>query len=254
MSNNFTKTFSGQKFFINVCKIQAIPPAKPISEDNLQSIIAEENYTSDYRIPMSLGSPRTEKDKSGNDCLVSDVAVNAVWYDETMKDSLTFTTFLIHLAMEGLCEKYGGKLCNLDRQNWSILRNKRYMGKLQRHTIQQRASTSKIEEMSDSVPAKIEPSLIRGEAKKSIVKEIPSVVLVKEPPEETVPAQRLKATIKLPKEVSKDGITLEMGEDRLVLNSDNYSLDIFLPFLVQPLSSQAEFNTSCRKLTLTVDC
>ncbi len=40
--------------------------------------------------------------------------------------------------MEGLCEKYGD-VVNLDRQNWSILKNKKYMGRLQRHRIQRRA-------------------------------------------------------------------------------------------------------------------
>ena len=221
----------------------------------MQLIIASEDYTSDYRIPMSLGAPRTEKDKSGLDCMVSDVAVNAVWYDEAMKDSLTFTTFFIHLAMEGLCEKYGDKLCNLDRQNWSILRNKRYMGKLQRHTIQQRASASKIEEVTDDASRIITPLTQKeGGAKKSIVREIPSVLLVKEPPEENLPAKRLTATIKLPKEVSKEGMSLEMGVDRLVLHSEVYSLDIFLPFDVLPMSCNATFNTSCRQLKLRVDC
>ena len=80
---------------------------------------------------MSLGAPRSEKDKSGKDCYSCDVAVNSVWYDQTMVDSLTFTTFLVTLAMEGLCNKYGDT-CNLDRQNWSILRNKRYMGKVKK--------------------------------------------------------------------------------------------------------------------------
>ena len=51
--------------------------------------------------------------------------------------SLTFTTFVINLAMEGLCDKYGDQV-NLDRQNWTILKNKKYMGTLQRHHIQQR--------------------------------------------------------------------------------------------------------------------
>ena len=38
--------------------------------------------------------------------------------------------------MEGLCEKYGDEV-NLDRQNWIILKNKKYLGALQRHHIQQ---------------------------------------------------------------------------------------------------------------------
>ena len=51
---------------------------------------------------MSLGAPRGEKDKAGKDCFACDVAVNSVWYDQTMVDSLTFTTFLVTLAMEGM--------------------------------------------------------------------------------------------------------------------------------------------------------
>ena len=44
-----TKNIEGEKFFINVCKIQAIPPARPIDEERLQNIIASEDYTSDYK-------------------------------------------------------------------------------------------------------------------------------------------------------------------------------------------------------------
>merc|ERR1719211_502545 len=139
--------------------------------------------------------------------MVSDVAVNAVWYDETMKESLTFTTFFIHLAMEGLCEKYGDKLCNLDRQNWSILRNKRYMGKLQRHTIQQRANVSKIQELDHS-------SLTPLKSKTLItpMKETPELLLIKE-------GFILKAKIQLPKITNTNEVSLELGVDRLVLQS-----------------------------------
>ena len=57
-------------------------------------------------------------------------------YEETMVNSIAFTTFVINVAMEGLCEKYGDEV-NLDRQNWVILKNKKYLGTLQRHHIQQ---------------------------------------------------------------------------------------------------------------------
>ena len=53
-----TKNLEGIKVFINVCKIEAIPPAKPITEEALQSIIVAEDYNSDFQIPMSLGAPR----------------------------------------------------------------------------------------------------------------------------------------------------------------------------------------------------
>jgi hypothetical protein len=44
-----TKNIAGDKVFLNFCKVHAIPPAKPISENALQDIIANENYNSDYR-------------------------------------------------------------------------------------------------------------------------------------------------------------------------------------------------------------
>ena len=199
---------------------------------------------------MSLGSPRTEKDKAGNDCLVSDVAVNAVWYDETMVDSLTFTTFLIQLAMEGLCAKYGD-LCNLDRQSWSILRNKRYMGKLQRHTIEQRASATKIQEVNHETKVEKKPLIVPASTK-VISKDTPSLMLIKEPHEATQP-KRLIAKIDLPKELSKEGLNLELGEDRLALQSSHYSLDIFLPYLILSSSAKAEFHTTTRQLIVKTD-
>jgi len=247
-----TKNIAGEKVFLNFCKVNAIPPAKPISEDALQEIIANENYDSDYRIPMSLGAPRIEKDKSGKDCYSCDVAVNSVWYDQTMVDSLTFTTFLVTLAMEGLCNKYGD-VCNLDRQNWSILRNKRYMGKIQRHTIQQRASATKIQELNSEKEAKdfgktdLMKPLSTSKPLITQVKEKPELLLIKQPHDATHPNEII-ATLKLPKIVSKDEMTLELSPDRLLLQSDMYLLDIFLPFDICPQESSAEFHRDDRYL------
>ena len=33
---------------------------------------------------MSLGAPRQETDKSGQTCMVSDVAINSIWYSDTL--------------------------------------------------------------------------------------------------------------------------------------------------------------------------
>jgi hypothetical protein len=45
---------------------------------------------------MSLGAPREEQDKSGNACLVCDVAVNSAWFADCVENSLIFTTFVVH--------------------------------------------------------------------------------------------------------------------------------------------------------------
>ena len=237
-----TKNIEGKKFFLNVCKINAIPPARPISEEALQTILVNEDYATDYKIPMSLGAPRIEKDKSGKDCYASDVAVNSVWYDQTMRDSLTFTTFLVNLAMEGLCDKYGD-VCNLDRQGWSILRNKRYLGKLQRHTIQQRANATIIQELPRNEPLQ---KLITP-----CIKENPEIILVKQPAHDAEP-KRIIATIKLPKILSKNELSLELGEDRMVMVNDTYALDIFLPYMISPSACQATFHRGNRVLSITM--
>lgn len=234
-----TKNVEGIKVFINVCKVEAIPPARPISEEALQNIIISEDYNTDYKIPMSLGAPHQVQDKSGKDSFACDVAVNSVWYEQTMENSLTFTTFLVNLAMEGLCDKYGD-VCNLDRQNWCILKNKKYYGKLQRHTIQQRATMSKIQELNDD-------GLKPSRTKKMItpIKETPELLLIKE-------EGLLKATITLPKIFKKNEVVLELGVDRLVLHSEIYALDIFLPFDVDHDDCEATFHRDKHDLMVSM--
>ena len=53
---------------------------------------------------MSLGGPREEKDKSGSSCTACDVAINTVWFEDVMYDSIAFTTFVVNIAMEGTIE------------------------------------------------------------------------------------------------------------------------------------------------------
>ena len=43
-------------------------------------MIADEDYTNLWRVPMSIDRPRQAKDKSGASCLAADVALNADWF------------------------------------------------------------------------------------------------------------------------------------------------------------------------------
>ena len=79
------------------------------------------------------------------------------------------------------------------------------------------------------------------------VKEKPELLMIKHPHNSSQPNQII-ATLKLPKTVSKEELFLELGEDRLVLQSDVYFLDIFLPFNVCPGKSTAEFHRDERYL------
>jgi len=231
-----TRNVEGGKVFVNVCKIQEIPPPPPLTEDKLKEMIANEDYSSDFRVPMSLGSPRQEKDKSGGECLACDVAINAVWFDDVMFDSIAFTTFVVNVAMEGLCEKYGDTV-NLDRQNWTILKNKKYLGNLQKHHIQQRANTPgdnvRITEISEESTVKYDQ---------------PEYLMVKENPPEH--PDRLVVSIKVPDHVTKTGLQLDVGEDRLIFSSKKSHLDIFLPFDVDQELAEATFDTDEQNLVV----
>ncbi|CAB4065026.1 unnamed protein product [Lepeophtheirus salmonis] len=71
-------------------EVSEIPTAAPISEEDLIKIIEEENYETPYRVPMSLGAPREDKDKSTKKCYVTDVAVNGAWFDQVVDGSPVF--------------------------------------------------------------------------------------------------------------------------------------------------------------------
>ena len=135
-----TKNQAGQKFFLNLCRLTEVPSPAPMTEQELERMIGEEDYSCLWRVPMSLGEPRKEKDKAGTECWTAEVAVNTSWFESTMKDSQVFTGFVITVAMEGLGEKFGDT-ARLDRDAWVILKNKKAMGEpLPAHRIQQRSS------------------------------------------------------------------------------------------------------------------
>ena len=48
-----------------------------------------ENPFLNCRVPMSLGAPRKEADKSGQSCLACDVAINSIWYADTLVRNLS---------------------------------------------------------------------------------------------------------------------------------------------------------------------
>ena len=90
-----TRNAAGAKFFLNLCKLAEVPPPPPMEAAELERMIAEEDYSNLWRVPMSLGQPRQERDKAGSECWAAEVAVNAAWFDSTMKESEVYTSTLI---------------------------------------------------------------------------------------------------------------------------------------------------------------
>lgn len=263
-----TKNNAGFKFFINLCKLAEIPPPPPMEEAELTRMIETEDYTSLWRVPMSLGAPRKEKDKSGTECSVAEVAVNTAWFDGTMVDSLVFTSFVVTVAMEGLADKYGEE-ARLDRQSWTILKNKKFLGdSCPPHRIQMRPGAG-IQQVGEKQGAMVQ-ELKEGEQMKGKVEKVvkkaetrvtkktvlstevePKFRIVKNPL--TTPVE-LVATIWLPGVKGAREVTLDIGGDRVVLvcTKQHYMLDIFLPFTLNGDATTATFQKEEQVLTVTI--
>ncbi|XP_038608582.1 PIH1 domain-containing protein 1 isoform X2 [Tachyglossus aculeatus] len=97
------KTRSPQgKVFINVCRSPSIPPPADLTEQELLCVI-EDDQTA-FRVPMSLGEPHAELDKSGQGCTAYDVAINSDFY-EKLRTNDFFLEFFVTVALEGLSSK-----------------------------------------------------------------------------------------------------------------------------------------------------
>lgn len=127
------KLNSEEKFFINLCQTDGIPPPEDIDENGLTAIL-ESNEPSSYRIPMSISQPRVTKDKSDNPVDVCDIAINPTFFDKCQKE-LLFRDFLIALVLEALDDKYN---IQIKTDNWLILKNRKIMGSLLTHRVQNR--------------------------------------------------------------------------------------------------------------------
>ena len=261
-----TKNNAGSKFFINLCKLTEIPPPPPLDEEELTKMIEADDYSSTWRVPMSLGAPRKEKDKSGAECSVAEVAVNTAWFDGTMVDSMVFTSFVVTVAMEGLADKYGEE-ARLDRQNWTILKNKKFLGETcPPHRIQLRSNAG-IEQVGENIIGKKVQEMEEEEQPKSKLytkpnnKAISNTVIstdrepkyriVKHPLKDPV---ELMATVWLPGVKGVKEITLDIGEDRMVLvcTKQQYMLDIFLPYTFNNDGVNARYQKDEQVLSVTI--
>ena len=173
-----------------------------------------------------------------------------------------FTGFVVTIAMEGLCDKYGDQ-ANMDRNNWTILKNKKFLGDTcPAHTIQKRQNVGieHIEESSGITEVKstdgrrkaIIQELSPKDATSTLSSDIePDFEIRKEP--NTDPVQ-LKCRVNLPGVASVKDISLDLGEDRIVLDcvKTKHHLDVFLPYNMDVDKSSATFIRDEHVLSLTL--
>lgn len=230
----FTKS-DFKKVFVNICLTEAIPCPRDISNEELMQILNSEDPSS-YRVPMSIGEGRTEQDKSGSPATVYDVAINPVFFSKIEKDDL-FQTFFLTVVFEGLQDKYQFEL---DMQRFTILKNRKSIGTLQSHRIQVR-DVKKCEENIRPLIEEIQKPTSNNPQVPVPKKEF-IYRLRREPPAGEI--EYLLAEFMIPASVELKDLNLEIGEDRLVLDSKGLfeCVDFFLPCSIDQDVVDAQLN------------
>ncbi|XP_011834659.1 PREDICTED: PIH1 domain-containing protein 1 isoform X2 [Mandrillus leucophaeus] len=217
------KTNSSEgKVFINICHSLSIPPPADVTEEELLQMLEEDQ--AGFRIPMSLGEPHAELDARGQGCTAYDVAVNSDFY-RRMQNSDFLRELVITIAREGLEDKYNLQL----NPEWRMMKNRPFMGSISQQNIrsQQRPRIQELGDLYTPAPGRAESG-----------PEKPHLNLWLEAPD------LLLAEIDLPKLDGALGLSLEIGENRLVMGGPQqlYHLDAYIPLQINSDESKAAFH------------
>ncbi|XP_042130635.1 PIH1 domain-containing protein 1 [Peromyscus maniculatus bairdii] len=218
------KTNSSEgKVFINICHSPSIPPPVDVTEDELLQMLEEDQ--AGFRIPMSLGEPHAELDAKGQGCTAYDVAVNSTFYLR-MQNSDFLRELVVTIAREGLEDKYGLQL----NPEWRMLKYRPFLGSISQQNIRSR-QRPRIQELGT----------LQG-------LERPHMHLWLEAPD------LLLAEIDLPKLDGAGGLTLEIGENLLVMGSPQqlYHLNASIPLRINPEASRAAFHRRRKQLMVSM--
>ncbi|CAG9840560.1 unnamed protein product [Diabrotica balteata] len=241
------------KIFINICQTDSIPPPKDITATELQEIL-ESDEPGDYRVPMSIGEIRTESDKKGENAKVCDVAINPSFYKKVVEIT-TFKNFFLAIVFHGIQDKYNIQCV----EEKIILKNKKCFGTLQMHRIQDREIQQKMAEANEN-ETPIFPNVgDQNLPKKNLIETLSSTENVVREPVYRMYKKKdgqncLYGEFKLPDVISIKELTLDVGEDRILLESKTrgYLLDVFIPYIVKQKTCSADFNKSTKILTVTM--
>lgn len=226
---------------------------------------------------MSITELRLTPDKAGKEAVVCDVAIHPAFFRK-IEAMNVFRDFLITIVFEALDTKYN---MQINRESWIILKNRKCIGNLIKHRIQNRDAKAVYESYQN--PTKEHQTLIReldsGNAlpaavpanpankKAKMITELATDAAPK--PADTrliLPAKvatssvssemrepqyrlfknrsTLVAEFFLPDVMWQNEISLDLGRDRLVLEArrTGYLLDSFFPHNIEHNQSSAHFN------------
>lgn len=242
-----TRTDGGEKIFLNICTSEKIPPPDDISDAKLFEILSEENPQ--FVIPMSIGSERLEPDKGGSPCVTYDIAIN-IRYFEKCQESKNFLLFTISVVMDGVSNKFNK---GLTTEDYVILKNRKVMGKLQQHRIENReprthaqAQKPLIEEIT--CPTKDDVKKNKISLSETVVNNNLNYVLLKQPIDG--PPTNLIGLFDMPKGIISKEIQVLFGQDRIVIAVDkmNLTYDLSLPHVINATHTKCFLDKDLRVL------
>ncbi|XP_071439466.1 PIH1 domain-containing protein 1-like [Hetaerina americana] len=256
------------KVFINICKTDQIPAPEDKSESELMEILKSDE-PSTYRVPMSVGEERPDIDKSGNPCSVYDIVINSAFYKK-VEGSQFYRQFLITAILEALEDKYD---LQLEKEEFAVLKGRKCKGGMAEHKIQVRSKPlvqmMSSNEMGKNSNKKLDSKPGAEGPKKPLISEIKSTPIIasnvkatteksQRPPyilkcrSEETGEKVILAEILLRNVLFAKDIEIYVGEDRILLTtkSSSYSLDIFLPHLINQEKTVAEFSKENKVLML----
>ena len=230
------KTEDGEKIFVNICTSDKIPPPEDISDAKLFEIAcATENL--DYVMPMSIGTERLETDKDGRPCVTCDVAVNTAYFEKCRQKKM-FLLFTVSVVLDGVANKFD-KIFN--REDYVILKNRKVIGKLQQHKIENREPRGRPQAQKPLIE-ELKPSVKSSPKKKSRSNEIKiennqvnsksNYVLLKQPLEGA--ATHLIGLFETPKGITGADVQVLLDQDRIVITVDNsnFAYDLSIPYTI----------------------
>ncbi|KAG4066875.1 hypothetical protein HA402_012942 [Bradysia odoriphaga] len=249
------KLIDDEKLFINICQSDGIPPPENITTEQLASILSTDSNT--YKVPMSITEIRQTKDKSNNLASVCDIAINPRFY-ETIERIELFREFFYTIIVEAMETKYNIKV---DQSKWVVLKNRKFVGSLISHRVQNRDVKTVLE--SYKQPTSADKKLLdelSGKPKSNLIVELGTTY--NSATYHTTPQHRLAlllsnhlvAEFLLPGVVSDKDIVLDVGEDCIVLSCPKraYSINQFFDYKIDQSKSSAKFDDASSILTVTM--
>ncbi|CAK9820962.1 PIH1 domain-containing protein 1 [Anthophora plagiata] len=231
-----TKTEAGEKIFLNICTSDKIPQPDDISDEKLLEILVEENPQ--FVIPMSIGNEKFGSDKDGHPCIIYDIAINKTYFEKCQRKR-NFLLFTISVVMDGVSNKFNK---SLNTEDYVILKNRKVMGNLQQHRIENREprthlQTQKplIEEIKSTISIhekKDDIDQLKNVSSKIISNSKKNYVLLKQPLKG--PPTHLIGLFQISKGITSKEIEVFLDQDRVVIIVEKTGLtyDLTIPCII----------------------